>query len=104
MDRPYWDAQLETLPAERRRVLREHRLHWQLRRCWDGSTFYRDRLERVGLDPASFGGLADWTRLPLLRAADLPAPPSDADQTRRWAVAPESWWDHLDETPGEPGR
>jgi hypothetical protein len=96
-DRPYWDPQLETLPPDRRRLLREHRLHWQVRRCWDGSPFYRARLEAAGLDPASFAGLADWARLPILHASDLPATPD-------WAVAPEAWWDHVDQEAGVPDR
>jgi hypothetical protein len=97
MSQPYWDPQLETLAPERRRRLREHRLHWQLRRCWDGSPFYRARLEAAGLDPSSFSGTDDWARLPVLRDSDLPA---IAD----WAVAPEAWWDHRDAIPGHPER
>src|SRR4051794_17762605 len=84
MSRRYWDAQLETLLPERRRLLREHRLHWQVQRSWDGSPFYRAWLEAGGLDPTTFDGLADWARLPILRAADLPSP-------HEWAVAPQSW-------------
>jgi phenylacetate-coenzyme A ligase PaaK-like adenylate-forming protein len=94
---PYWDERLETLPSERRRLLREHRLHWQVRRCWDGSPFYRARLGAAGIEPSTFGGLADWGRLPILREADLPA-------TVDWALAPQSWWDHQDEAEGRPVR
>src|SRR3954468_1324090 len=97
MSQRYWDERLETLPAERRALLREHRLHWQLRRCWDGSPFYRARLEAAGLDPSTFSGTDDWTRLPTLRDTDLPVTPD-------WAVAPEVWWDHLDAIPGHPQR
>jgi phenylacetate-coenzyme A ligase PaaK-like adenylate-forming protein len=97
MSQPYWDPQLETLSPERRALLREHRLHWQVRRCWDGSSFYRARLEAVGIDPTKFGGLTDLPRIPILRIADLP-------ETSAWAVAPESWWDHVDGAPGYPVR
>lgn len=93
----YWDERLETLPPERRRLLREHRLHWQVRRCWDGSAFYRARLEAAGIEPSTFGGLADWERMPILREADLPA-------LGDWAVAPESWWVRTDEMPGRLAR
>src|SRR5262245_45064347 len=92
-----WDPQLETLAPERRRLLQEHRLHWQLRRCWDGSPFYRARLEQAGIDPATFAGLEDWRRLPELRAEVLP-------ELRDWAVAPESWWERVDQVPGHPAR
>ncbi|MFN8637189.1 MAG: hypothetical protein U0893_25350 [Chloroflexota bacterium] len=74
----------------RRRLLREHRLAWQLRRCWDGSPFYRARLEAAGLDPATFNGLSDWQRLPILRATDLPRREGQAPASS-WAVAPPEW-------------
>jgi phenylacetate-coenzyme A ligase PaaK-like adenylate-forming protein len=94
---PYWDARLETLPPDRRRLLQEHRLHWQFRRCWDGSPFYRARFEAAGLEPATFGGLADWGRLPILRESDLPA-------TADWAVAPQNWWVRQADSSGHPTR
>ncbi len=88
----YWDAQLETLPTDRRRLLQDHRLRWQVRRCWDGSPFYRARLEAAGLDPATFGGLADLPRIPILRLDDLPRGNSADEPSRDWTVAPEAWW------------
>ena len=92
MDERYWDSQLETLPVERRRLLQDHRLRWQVRRCWEGSPFYRTRLEAAGIDPVTFGGLADLARIPILRAEDLPAGSHVEDARTRWAVAPEDWW------------
>jgi phenylacetate-coenzyme A ligase PaaK-like adenylate-forming protein len=97
MRRDYWDPKLETLPPEQRQTLRKHRLHWQVKRCWDGSPFYRARLEAAGLDAALAGGFDAWQRLPVLRGSDLPA-------TADWAVAPESWWARLDEVAGHPAR
>jgi phenylacetate-coenzyme A ligase PaaK-like adenylate-forming protein len=93
----FWDTRMETLPAEQRQALRTHRLHWQVRRCWDGSPYYRARLEAAGLDAALSGGLDAWQRLPVLRHGDLPT-------VAEWAVAPESWWARLDEAPGQPAR
>lgn len=92
MSDTYWDPQLETLPVERRRRLQDHRLRWQVRRCWDGSPFYRARLEAAGLDSASFGGLADLARIPLLRLGDLPGGDGPDEPSRDWTVAPEAWW------------
>lgn len=88
----YWDAQIETLSTDRRRLLRDHRLRWQVRRCWDGSPFYRARLEAAGLDPATFGGLADLPRIPILRLGDLPLGNSADDLSPDWTVAPREWW------------
>jgi phenylacetate-CoA ligase len=94
MSRKYWDEKLETLPVERRLVLREHRLRWQVRRCWDGSPFYRARLEAAGLDPDTFGGVAEWPRFPILRSHNLPVGDSTGGTSTDWTVAPQSWWDH----------
>ena len=91
MSERYWDPQLETLPVERRRLLRDHRLRWQVRRCWDGSPFYRARLESAGLDPATFGGLADLARVPVLRVEDLPKGPDADEPDPSWTVAPGDW-------------
>lgn len=88
----YWDEQLETLPAERRRLLQDHRLRWQVRRCWDGSPFYRARLEAAGLDPATFGGLAEVARLPLLHAEEVPNGGGRERPDESWTVAPQDWW------------
>jgi hypothetical protein len=98
MSERYWDAQLETLPAERRRLLRDHRLRWQVRRCWEGSPFYRARLESAGLDPDTFGGLADLGRIPILRADDLPLGDCTDEPSRAWVVAPDDWWQAHEQT------
>ena len=95
-DGPYWDAQIETLPVERRTILQDHRLHWQVRRCWDGSPFYRARFESVGLTPATFRGLADLSRIPILRTGELPHGESADRPSREWTVAPDSWWQEIE--------
>lgn len=92
MSERYWDPQLETLPVERRRLLRDHRLRWQIRRCWDGSPFYRARLEAAGIDPATFGGLADLGRVPLLHAEEIPDSGDLERPDEAWSVAPREWW------------
>jgi phenylacetate-coenzyme A ligase PaaK-like adenylate-forming protein len=102
MESKYWDERLETLPADRRQILRDHRLRWQVRRCWDGSPFYRERLSAAGLDPATFNGLADLQRIPILRADDLPPVDASGDASRLWSVAPEEWWRET-ETPASLG-
>jgi phenylacetate-coenzyme A ligase PaaK-like adenylate-forming protein len=88
----FWDEKLETLPAARRRILRDHRLRWQVRRCWDGSPFYRARLSAAGLNPAAFDGLGDLQRIPMLRAADLPPADGSGNASAEWTVAPAAWW------------
>lgn len=81
---------METLAPDRRRRLRDHRLHWQLRRCWDASPWYRACLEQAGLHPSSFRGLPDLGRIPVLTDAELRAAASLP--VAALAVAPERWW------------
>lgn len=105
MSERYWDSRMETLPPERRAQFREHRLHWQLRRCWDGSPFYRARLEARGIDPTAYGGREDWERVPLLHPSELPAPenPEGDEPSEAWTVAPRQWWESR-ESVGEAPR
>lgn len=90
MSERYWDTQLETMPVDRRRLLREHRLRWQLRRCAGGSPFYRALLEGAGLDPDKVDGLADLQFVPMVERGDLPA--ASAQDAAMWSVAPQAWW------------
>src|SRR5262245_59121590 len=78
----YWDEQLETLSVERRRVVRDHRLRCQVRRCWDGSPFYHARLKNAGIEIAAFGGLSDLARIPIMHLSDLPSPEIDGDASK----------------------
>jgi phenylacetate-coenzyme A ligase PaaK-like adenylate-forming protein len=48
-DDRYWDRRLETLPPDELALVQDHRLQWQVQRCWLGSPFYRARIERAGL-------------------------------------------------------
>lgn len=102
--RRYWDEQIETLAHERRRLLREHRLAWQLRRCWDGSPFYRARLAAAGLDPSTFSGITDWHRLPPLRSSELPRELASGEPSETWQVAPSEWRFRLRLQPTRPTR
>jgi phenylacetate-CoA ligase len=104
MDERFWDARMESLPEQRRQLLHEHRLHWQVRRCWDASPFYRARLERAGLDPATFRGLVDWPRFGVVRPEDLADATSAGGSPTDLIVAPRAWWHDLDRTGSGPAR
>lgn len=104
MDDRYWDARSETLPDTDRRAVRDHRLHWQLRRSWDGSPFYKARFEAAGLDLASFNGLEDLAKLPPLHADDLTAECEAAPPFGRLTVAPAHWWMDADPDQAPPRR
>lgn len=46
-------------------------LQWTIRHCWEGSSFYRQRLEATGVTPQSIQSHADLQRLPFTTAEDL---------------------------------
>lgn len=99
LSRPYWDPRIETLSAERRWLLQEHRLHWQVRRCWDASAWQRDRLRAAGVDPTTFGGIGGRARIPILTLDELAgAPAPDLE------VAPDVWIVSREQQPGLPAR
>ncbi|TLM67718.1 MAG: ATP-binding cassette domain-containing protein [Deltaproteobacteria bacterium] len=46
-------------------------LQWTVRHAWEGSPFYRQRLEAAGIAPETITSLADLRRLPFTTADDL---------------------------------
>ena len=46
-------------------------LQWTVRHAWEGSPFYRQRLEAAGVRPEQIRSLADLKRLPFVTAQDL---------------------------------
>ena len=103
-DRSFWDEKIETLPRETLRQLQLGRLQWQVRRCWDGSEFYRERLRAAGLEPDDIHTLDDLRRIPVvtkqvLRDEQLAHPPFG-----RYAVAPAETWRELHPSTGTTGE
>jgi phenylacetate-CoA ligase len=96
MSERYWDQRIETLPRDTLARLQRHRLNWQMRRCWDASEFYRERLDAAGLDPAAFSDADILTRLPVLTLTELRAETATAPPFGRLTVAPEAWWVETD--------
>ncbi|MDP8924693.1 MAG: hypothetical protein M3O34_17705, partial [Chloroflexota bacterium] len=91
-DERYWDRRLETLPPDDLTVVQDHRLQWQMQRCWLGSPFYRERMQRAGVGQRDVKARVDLAGLPILTDRDLRAdrranPPLDSA-----TVAPRDWW------------
>src|SRR5438477_2392792 len=101
---PFWDEKIETLPRESLRQLQLARLQWQVRRCWDGSEFYRERLKAAGVEPDAVQSLDDLRRIPIvtkqeLRDEQLAHPPFG-----RYTVAHPSTWRELHPSTGTTGE
>lgn len=95
---------METLPAEQRRTVQLHRFSWQMRRSWDGSSFYRARFAAVGLDLASASGAMAPECVPLLRLEDLDPSADPAASATPFTVAPADWWAETERRPELPAR
>ena len=91
-DDRYWDRRIETLPLDDLAVVQDHRLQWQMQRCWLGSPFYRERIERAGLGQRDVRTRADLARLPILVDRDLRADRRAAPPLGSATVAPVDWW------------
>lgn len=83
--------------------LQLERLRQQIRRLFEGSQFYRDRLAAVGFEPADLRQLSDISQLPFvtkheLRAEQLAHPPFG-----RHTLAPPSLWAELHPSTGTTG-
>ena len=88
----YWDRQLETLPLDELAHVQDHRLQWQVQRCWLGSPFYRERIERAGLGQRDVRSRADLARLPVLTDRELRADLRSNPPLGSATVAPAAWW------------
>jgi phenylacetate-coenzyme A ligase PaaK-like adenylate-forming protein/ABC-type branched-subunit amino acid transport system ATPase component len=67
--------QQQFLPSfHNQQELAEHQLRglqWTLRHAYEGSAFYRERLEKAGIAPGDIHSLADIVKLPFTTADDL---------------------------------
>ena len=55
-----------SMDDEQLATLRDERVRETVRRCWDGSAFYRSRLQAAGVEPGDIACVADLERLPIL--------------------------------------
>ena len=58
------------MDAEQLSALRDDRACETVARCWDGSAFYRTRLQAAGAEPGDITSVADLERLPVLLGKD----------------------------------
>ncbi len=66
-----FDPAAERLEPEKRRTLQLERLQTQLRRLYDGSHYYGEKMRAVGVRPQDIRGLEDLARLPFTEKEDL---------------------------------
>ncbi len=99
----FWDEKIETISRDELANLQLQKLQWQVQRCWDGSEFYRARLEQVGATPSDIQSLDDVRKIPIvtkqqLRDEQLAHPPYG-----RYTVGARANWSELHPSTGTTG-
>ena len=99
----FWDEKIETISRDELANLQLQKLQWQVQRCWDGSEFYRERLEQVGVSPSEIQSLDDVRKIPIvtkqeLRDEQLAHPPYG-----RYTVGARANWSELHPSTGTTG-
>ncbi len=69
--RTFFNPEFETLSRSELDALQLERLRSTVRHCYDGSAFYRKRLDGIGLKPADIRTLDDLHRIPFTTKQDL---------------------------------
>jgi phenylacetate-CoA ligase len=67
----YWDPNIETLPTEELDVIQAKLLKKLVRRLWDNSEFYHERMRKAGVRPDDIQSIEDVTKLPFMYKTDL---------------------------------
>ena len=105
VDRPYYDAAIQTAPLERVRVLQAERLARQLDRIWSTPIpFFRRKLEAAGLGRADLRGLDDLALVPTTRKAELRRSEEEHPPFGDYRGAPPSACVRLGASTGTSGR
>ncbi|HBY93175.1 MAG TPA: CoA ligase [Chloroflexi bacterium] len=98
-----YDPEIETMDRESLRSLQFERLKWQIRRCYDHSSFYRERFERHGVHPDDLRTLADIRRFPVVTKEELREEQRRHPPFGRYTLAPQSAWRELHPSSGTTG-
>ena len=70
-ERKYYDSEIETMDRKKLENLQLERLKWQVSRSYDGSAFYRERFDKIGLKPNDIKSLDDIRKIPPLTKNEL---------------------------------
>ena len=71
MGNKYWNKTIETMPRKELKEYQLKKLKEQVKHCYDNSAFYRKKLDKAGLTPASIKTLEDLQKIPFTVKNDL---------------------------------
>ncbi|MDI7260117.1 MAG: phenylacetate--CoA ligase [Thermodesulfobacteriota bacterium] len=99
----YYDPEIETMNREKLEALQLHRLKHQLRRCYQGSEFYREKFEKAGINPKDIRSLEDAVHLPFVTKSELRDEQQAHPPFGRFTVASPERWAELHPSTGTTG-
>lgn len=99
----YYIEKIETMDREELEALQLERLKWQLKRCYDSSEFYRERFDKVGLEPEDIKTLDHAVKIPPVTKQELRDEQIAHPPFGRYVVAPQKDWRELHPSTGTTG-
>ena len=99
----FYAPEIETMPREELEKLQLKRLKWQVKRCYEGSEFYRERFDKIGLQPGDIKSLDDVLKIPPVHKGELREEQINHPPFGRYAVAPQRDWKELHPSTGTTG-
>lgn len=101
--RKYFEPKMETMNRGELEALQLHRLKHQLRRCYQGSQFYKHKFKEVGIKPDGIRSLDDVIHLPFVTKPELREEQQAYPPFGRYTVAPSKTWAELHPSTGTTG-
>ena len=99
----FWDQRIERMARDELASLQLERLKWQVRRCYQESEFYRERLDAAGVGPDSIRALDDLRKIPFVTKQELRDEQQAHPPFGRYTVAGPSAWGELHPSTGTTG-
>ena len=99
----FWDQRIERMARDELASLQLERLKWQVRRCYQKSEFYRERLDTAGVVPDSIRMLDDLRKIPFVTKQELRDEQKAHPPFGRYTVAEPSTWGELHPSTGTTG-
>lgn len=101
--RKYYEPEVETMNREKLETLQLRRLKHQLKRCYQGSEFYKEKFKEAGIKPDDIRTLDDVGHLPFVTKLELREEQQAHPPFGRFTVAPSETWGELHPSTGTTG-
>ena len=99
----YYEPELETMDREDLKRLQLQRIKWQLKRCYEGSEFYRIKFDKKGIKPEDVRSLEDVSEIPSVTKDELREEQTKHPPFGRYTIAPQKDWRELHPSTGTTG-